>query len=87
MGDIFGDINDLFGGVFETAVNVYEKYLQFETLKLGGAQGYLPPAANAAAPQQPVTYPQGSGPFFGVPTEYLVAGAGLAVVVLVLLRR
>ncbi|PKQ07293.1 MAG: hypothetical protein CVT72_03690 [Alphaproteobacteria bacterium HGW-Alphaproteobacteria-11] len=86
MSDIFGDINDLFGGVFETAVNVYEKFLQFETLKLGGAQGYLPPGANVATPQ-PVAYPTGSGPFFGVPTEYLVAGAGLAVVVLVLLRR
>ncbi|MFN4231357.1 hypothetical protein [Parvibaculum sp.] len=91
--DFFGKIGDVFGGIFDTVEEGYNRWLNLQWLKEGGYGAGYGYNEQPVVTQQPVqaapstAYPSGSGPFFGVPTETMVLIAGGALVLLVLLRR
>ena len=92
--DFFGQVGDIFGGIFDTAENVLTRIINIEQLRTirGLAPANTLGLFDTVAPPPPVSATDtgtatGTGPFEGVPIEVMVMIVGAAVVALVLLRR
>lgn len=92
--DFFGQIGDIFNGVFDTTENVLTRILNIEELRQlrGLAPANTPGLYDTIAPPPP-SYATGTGtatgvgPFDGVSVEVMVMIVGAAMVALVLLRQ